>query len=90
MYKRQLCILFAIFLRLDDVAQELWPKGQIRAWPLLLLLLRIGNVAADLDPRPAAAVIRHFINNPVLLPQIKRFVWCGVVESSVNHCFISA
>ena len=69
-------MLFAIFLRLDDVAQELWPKGQIRAWPLLLLLLRIGNVAADLDPRPAV-VIRHFINNPVLLPQIKRFVWCG-------------
>ena len=73
--------MFAIFLRLDDVAQELWPKGQIRAWPLLLLLQQI-LILDQLQSLDTSLIIQYSCHKSKGL--------CGVVESSVNHCFISA
>ena len=66
--------MFAIFLRLDDVAQELWPKGQIRAWPFLLLLQQI-LILDQLQSLDTSLIIQYSCHK-------SKGLCGGVVESS--------
>ena len=66
--------MFAIFLRLDDVEQELWPKGQIRAWPLLLLLQQI-LILDQLQSLDTSLIIQYSCHK-------SKGLCGGVVESS--------
>ena len=62
------------FLRFDDVEQELWPKGQIRAWPLLLLLQQI-LILDQLQSLDTSLIIQYSCHK-------SKGLCGGVVESS--------